>query len=169
MVAQAWLEGVRTFDGRPAAARACSGTAGSRRGVHSSSWMVGHKIPVGDAMAVAIDYIKTHGTALFDGISIVIRGRVDGVTACCAPCPAAALIARHGGLAWVLRRSWTLAVFVALALLFILNQGYWLATLETCRWSWSPRCALAADRRAVRHRRRASAAACTRRCGRCSI
>ena len=34
-------------------------------------------------------------------------------------------------LAWVLRRSLTLTAFVALALLFILNQGYWLATLET--------------------------------------
>ena len=34
-------------------------------------------------------------------------------------------------LAWVLRRSIALAVFVALALLFIMNQGYWAATLET--------------------------------------
>jgi ABC-type proline/glycine betaine transport system permease subunit len=34
-------------------------------------------------------------------------------------------------LAWVLRRSLPLAAFVAASLLFILNQGYWQATLET--------------------------------------
>jgi choline ABC transporter permease protein len=45
--------------------------------------------------------------------------------------PAAALIAALAGLAWFLRRSIKLALFVALALLFIMNQGYWLATLET--------------------------------------
>ena len=41
------------------------------------------------------------------------------------------LIAALAGLAWFLRRSLKLVVFVALALLFIMNQGYWLATLET--------------------------------------
>ena len=30
-------------------------------------------------MAVAIDYVKTHGTYFFDGVSVVIRGMVGGV------------------------------------------------------------------------------------------
>ena len=67
----------------------------------------------------------------FDGISIVIRGTVVGVTALLRALPAPLLIVAIAALAWVLRRSWPLAVFVALALLFILNQGYWSATLET--------------------------------------
>jgi glycine betaine/proline transport system substrate-binding protein len=72
---------------RPAGAApgARGAAAASRRA--SSNGSSSHKIPVGDAMAVAIDYVKTHGTFLFDGISIVIRGMVDGVTACCARCP----------------------------------------------------------------------------------
>ena len=41
------------------------------------------------------------------------------------------MIVAIAALAWGLRRSWPLAAFVALALLFILNQGYWGATLET--------------------------------------
>ncbi len=82
-------------------------------------------------MAVAIDYVKAHGTFVFNGISIVIRGMVDGLTALLRALPALVLIAAVTVLAWVLRRSWTLTAFVALALLFILNQGYWLATLET--------------------------------------
>ena len=136
--ATAWLKanprrprpgcGSTDFDGRPAAASRAAPTA------HSGGleqWILGHKIPVGDAMAVAIDYVKAHGTFVFNGISIVIRGMVDGLTALLRALPALVLIAAVAVLAWVLRRSWTLTAFVALALLFILNQGYWLATLET--------------------------------------
>jgi len=127
---KAWLEGVLTFEGRPAVS-ALAHTAPPPRPGGFEQWIVSHKIPVGDAMAVAIDYIKTHGTYLFDGISIVIRGTVNGVTTLLRALPSPLLIAAVAALAWVLRRSLSLAVFVALALLFILNQGYWLATLET--------------------------------------
>lgn len=127
---KAWLEGVLTFDGRPAVS-ALAHTSPPPRPGGFEQWIVSHKIPVGDAMAVAIDSVKTHGTYLFDGISIVIRGMVNGVTALLRTLPAPALIVAVAALAWVLRRSLSLAAFVALALLFILNQGYWLATLET--------------------------------------
>jgi glycine betaine/proline transport system substrate-binding protein len=125
-----WLAGVLTFEGRPAATALAHAVPPPHPGGFEQ-WIVSHKIPVGDAMAVAIDYVKKHGTFLFDGISIVIRGTVDGVTALLRALPAPALIVVVGALAWVLRRSLSLAAFVALALLFILNQGYWLATLET--------------------------------------
>ncbi len=127
---KAWLEGVLTFEGRPAASALAHNVAPPRPGGFEQ-WVVSHKIPVGDGMAVAIDYVKTHGTYLFDGISIVIRGMVNGVTALLRAVPALILIVAVAALAWALRRSLSLALFVALALLFILNQGYWLATLET--------------------------------------
>jgi glycine betaine/proline transport system substrate-binding protein len=127
---KAWLEGVLTFEGRPAAS-ALAHTVPPPRPGGFEQWVVSHKIPVGDGMAVAIDYVKTHGTYLFDGISIVIRGMVNGVTALLRAVPAPILIVAVAALAWALRRSLSLALFVALALLFILNQGYWLATLET--------------------------------------
>jgi glycine betaine/proline transport system substrate-binding protein len=127
---KAWLDGVVTYDGRPAyPALAHSGPPPRPGGFEQ--WIVSHKIPVGDAMATAIDAIKTHGTYLFDGISVVIRGLVNGVTAALRMLPAPALIVGLAALAYALRRSWTLTAFVALALLFILNQGYWIATLET--------------------------------------
>jgi len=128
--AKAWLEGVLTFEGRPAASALAHTVVPPRPGGFEQ-WVVSHKIPVGDGMAVAIDYVKTHGTYLFDGISIVIRGMVNGVTALLRAVPAPILIVAVAALAWALRRSLSLALFVALALLFILNQGYWLATLET--------------------------------------
>ena len=125
-----WLAGVLTFDGRPALTALAHAAPPPHRGGFEQ-WIVSHKIPVGDAMAVAIDYVKAHGTFLFDGISIVIRGMVDGLTALLRALPATVLIVAAAALAWLLRRSLALAAFVALALLFILNQGYWLATLET--------------------------------------
>jgi len=129
-VTKAWLEGVLTFEGRPAVTALAHAAPPPHPGGFEQ-WIVSHKIPVGDAMAVAIDYVKAHGTFLFDGISIVIRGMVDGLTALLRALPATALIVAVAALAWLLRRSLALAAFVALALLFILNQGYWLATLET--------------------------------------
>ena len=127
---EAWLAGVLTFDGKPAYAALAHSALPPRPGGFEQ-WVISHKIPVGDTMAVAIDTIKTHGTFVFDGISIVIRGMVDGVTAVLRMLPAPALIMGLATLAYALRRSWTLTAFVALALLFILNQGYWIATLET--------------------------------------
>jgi glycine betaine/proline transport system substrate-binding protein len=128
--AKTWLEGVLTFDGRPAYAALAHAAAPVRQGGFEQ-WVVSHKIPVGDSIAVAIDTIKTHGTFVFDGISILIRGMVNGVTTALRLLPAPLLIVAIAALAYALRRSWTLTAFVALALLFILNQGYWIATLET--------------------------------------
>jgi glycine betaine/proline transport system substrate-binding protein len=127
---KAWLDGVLTFDGKPAYAALRSAAPPPRPGGFEQ-WIVSHKIPLGDAIAVAIDAIKTHGTLLFEGISTVIRGMVGGVTVALRALPAPALIVAFAALAYGLRRSWTLTAFVALALLFILNQGYWIATLET--------------------------------------
>jgi len=127
---KAWLQGVMTVDGKPALGALAQATPPPHPGGFEQ-WVVSHKIPVGDAMAVAIEFIKTHGTFIFDGISIIIRGTVDGILSLLRAVPAPALIVAAAALAWVLRRSLPLAAFVALAMLFILNQGYWLATLET--------------------------------------
>ena len=129
---RAWLDGVTTYDGRPALAALQGATTGEVTGVKGfEQWMSGHKIPIGDAVAVAIDYVKAHGRALFDGISALIRGSVDGLTTLLRAIPSPVLIVALGALTWLLRRSVTLVIFVMGALLFIINQGYWQATLET--------------------------------------
>src|SRR6202042_1081193 len=74
---------------------------------------------------------KTHFSALFSGISSVIRGSVNGLTALLRAIPSPLLVLGAALLSWFLRRSWPLAVFVVAALLFIMNQGYWEPTLET--------------------------------------
>jgi glycine betaine/proline transport system substrate-binding protein len=125
-----WLDGVRSFDGRSALSVLHS-AAGVSSGHAFERWVTARKIPVGDTVAVGIEYIKAHGTGFFNAIATVIRGSVNGVNAALMAIPAAALIVILAALAWFLRRSIYLAVFVIAALLFIMNQGYWLATLET--------------------------------------
>jgi glycine betaine/proline transport system substrate-binding protein len=126
----AWLQGVTTFDGHPALAA----VFGGNRLIASFSlerWLADHKIPVGDTVATFIEYVKTHFSAFFNGISIVIRGSVNGLTGLLRLTPSPLLILGAAFLSWFLRRSWALVVFVVAALLFIMNQGYWEPTLET--------------------------------------
>ena len=129
-IVAAWLDGVYTFDGRPA----LDALAGEHKAIGARSfeqWVSAHKIPVGDTVAVTIDYVKAHGRVIFDGISTLIRGTVDGLTTLLRLTPAPLLVLAIAALSLLLRRSLPLAAFVTLALLFIMNQGYWLPTLET--------------------------------------
>ena len=129
-VVDAWLAGVTTVDGKPAAgALAHAMPQLGARGLEY--WITSHKIPVGDMMATAIDAIKKHGTLFFDGVSTVIATTVNGLTELLRAVPALVFIVGATLLSGALRRSWGIASFVGLALLFILNQGYWFATLET--------------------------------------
>jgi glycine betaine/proline transport system substrate-binding protein len=126
----AWLQGVTTFDGHPALAA----VSGGNRLITSFSlerWLAEHKIPVGDTVAVVIEYVKTHFSAFFNGISTVIRSSVNDLTNLLRVIPSPLLVLGAAALSWFLRRSWALIVFVVAALLFIMNQGYWEPTLET--------------------------------------
>ncbi|MBS0580860.1 MAG: choline ABC transporter permease subunit [Proteobacteria bacterium] len=78
-----------------------------------------------------IEYVKAHGRLFFEGVSLVIRGSVEGLTALLRAIPSSLVVLGLGLLGFLLRRSWPLALFVVAALLFIMNQGYWAATLET--------------------------------------
>ena len=126
----AWLDGVTRFDGSPAPlAGEKVATAAGKRGFEA--WITAHKIPLGPAVEAAIDYVKANGKAFFAGISSVIQGSVDGANALLAAIPGLVLILAIAGVAWLLHRSVPLVLFVIAALLFIMNQGYWAATLET--------------------------------------
>src|SRR3569833_3248858 len=78
-----------------------------------------------------IEYVKAHGRVLFDAVSAAVRGSVNGLTFLLVAIPSWLLILALGGLTWIQRRSVTLVVFVVLAMLFIMNQGYWIPTMET--------------------------------------
>jgi choline ABC transporter permease protein len=125
-----WLEGVKTIDGR-IATTALAPTGKATSGVAFDDWVTAHKIPVGDTVTRFVDYLKAHGTGVFDAIAVVVRGSTTAVQRLLEFLPAPLLILVIALGAWWLRRSLPLAIFVAAALLFIMNQGYWAATIET--------------------------------------
>ncbi len=126
---QPWFDGVTTFDGHPFdIGHMHTGPGPSLKFEQRISQ---HKIPIGDWVADGIEYVKAHGTWIFDGISMIIHGSVDGMTRALRAIPSWLLVLGVSALALLLRRSWMLAVFVAAALVFIMNQGYWDATVET--------------------------------------
>ncbi len=122
-----WLEGVQTYDGRALhASVAPAATLGD-----SQTWITAHKIPIGPFMTDLVERVKTGGRGFFEGVSLVVHGAVDGLTSLLKQVPPLALVVALCGLAYGLQRSWRLALFVAAALLLIMNQGYWEAMLET--------------------------------------
>lgn len=94
-------------------------------------WITDNKIPVGDWIAAVIEWIKDNSLSFFDGLSNVVRFFVDGFTNLLESIPGPLMILLLAALAYLLRRSIGLTIFVALALLFIMNQGYWDETMET--------------------------------------
>ena len=122
-----WLEGVQTYDGGvpQSAAPIAPSAAGTQ------TWITAHKIPIGPFMTDLVERVKTGGRGFFEGVSFAVKGAVNGLTGLLKQIPPLALVVALSGLAYGLQRSWRLALFVAAALLLIMNQGYWEAMLET--------------------------------------
>ena len=127
-VRAAWVAGALRWDGRPAPAHAA---ARPGRDFQLEGWLAAHKIPLGEAMAQLVTYVKTHGTGFFDAVSLVLRSLVNGLNRLLLLVPTVVLLLAIGALTWFLRRSIMATLFVIAALLYIMNQGYWSATLET--------------------------------------
>jgi len=129
-VVETWLAGVTRIDGQ-SALQAVDGPAKVGHLSAFEDWITANKIPVGDSATTFVEYTKKHARGLFDGIAAALTGSTNVVAKILHGVPAPALILLIAALSWVLRRSIGLVVFVVLALLFIMNQGYWDATLET--------------------------------------
>ena len=82
-------------------------------------------------MADFIELFKTRSASVFDAISSGLGFVVDGTTALLTAIPGPVLVLILAALSYLIRRSWVLTAFVTLSLLFIMNQGYWDATVET--------------------------------------
>ena len=125
-----WLLGVTTFGGRPAGTTAATGPV---RGLGAAfeRRLTARKIPFGEAVASAIDWTKRHGAPAFAAIATAADAVLGAFNRLLGSVPAPLLILAAAALAWLLQRSLPLAAFVAAAMLFIMNQGYWQQTLET--------------------------------------
>jgi glycine betaine/proline transport system substrate-binding protein len=123
------LEGVTRADGSP-----IGDLSGATDGAGARSlegFVSGHKLPVGRVIGDAIQHAQENWKPFFDFVSRAVSGSVNGVHALLLALPSWLLVLAAAALAWILQRSWPLVAFVVAALLFIMNQGYWAATVET--------------------------------------
>jgi glycine betaine/proline transport system permease protein len=98
---------------------------------HLVSFITDNKVPIGPWMADLVEFIKDNTLSFFDILAASIGFVVDGFTGALEWVPEPLLIVALTLATYALRRSFALAGFVAFALLFVLNQGYWNATMET--------------------------------------
>jgi glycine betaine/proline transport system permease protein len=93
--------------------------------------IIGHKIPIGFWLNAAMNALKDSAGALFDLISETLSLLIDHTTAALGAVPPLVFCVIVAAVAYGLRRSWGVASFAVIALVFILNQGYWADTLTT--------------------------------------
>jgi glycine betaine/proline transport system substrate-binding protein len=133
----AWLEGVVALDGRPAEAaiRSSLRAEGSRRVADrieaANSWVIGHKIPLGEWLNSGVQFEMRHAQRAFDVVSNTLGWLVNSLTAALMRIPALLLIASLTIGVYVLRRRLSLAMFILGSLLLIDNLGFWDATIQT--------------------------------------
>ncbi|MGR3500523.1 MAG: choline ABC transporter permease subunit [Limimaricola soesokkakensis] len=89
------------------------------------------KIPVGAWAADGFDWLETNLAIVFDTLSWLLEGMIDGILWLLQTPPELLVIAVFVGLTYALQRRWQPALLVALGFLFVLNQGYWEETTES--------------------------------------
>jgi glycine betaine/proline transport system permease protein len=94
-------------------------------------WVAGNKLPLGEYIASFVEALTTHAAGAFDLISESLGAFITSLTQLLLWVPPLVLIVLIAGLAYFLQRSVKLVVFVVLALLLVVNLGYWEASMET--------------------------------------
>ena len=90
-----------------------------------------YKIPVGRELNAAMNALKDGSGTFFDTVSDVLSFLIDRTSEALSAVPPLLFCLLLAAVAYAIRRSWKVALFAFLALLFILNQGYWKDTIIT--------------------------------------
>ena len=90
-----------------------------------------NKIPVGQWMEAGVDWLTINAAGFFDAISIFLETVIMFLVDVFKWMPPALPIVMTAVIAWYLHRKPSLVIFVVVALLTILNLGYWQEMLET--------------------------------------
>jgi glycine betaine/proline transport system permease protein len=95
------------------------------------NWITEHKIPIGSWMEDIVDWLTYNADFIFDAISISLEWLILNVIDFFVWLPVFVPILATALIAWLIHRSIPLVIFVVVALLLILNLGYWKEMLET--------------------------------------
>jgi glycine betaine/proline transport system permease protein len=94
-------------------------------------WVADNKLPLGEHIAMFVESLTANAAGFFDLISMGLGAFITSLTNTLLWVPPLVLIALIAGLAYFLQRSVKLVAFVVLALLLVVNLGYWQASMET--------------------------------------
>ncbi|MGB0943435.1 MAG: choline ABC transporter permease subunit, partial [Marinomonas sp.] len=95
------------------------------------NWLTDNKIPLGSWMESFVDWLIDVAGVFFDFLSEVLETLILTLVGAIEWMHPLAVIAVVLVGAWFLHRSIGLLVFISLALLLILNLGYWVETIQT--------------------------------------
>ncbi|EJC6734738.1 choline ABC transporter permease subunit [Vibrio vulnificus] len=90
-----------------------------------------NKLPFGEWMEMGVDWLTLNAAGFFDAVAFFLESIILFVVELFKWMPPAMPIIATALIAWSLHRSIGLVLFVVLALLTILNLGYWQEMLET--------------------------------------
>lgn len=88
------------------------------------------RIPVGDGVKAAVDWVKTNLDGLLDVIAFVVRFLVNGLTDVLTGTPIVIVVIIAALIAWAVRSLW-LAVGTIVSFLLILSMELWIPAMQT--------------------------------------
>ncbi|MEP3428920.1 MAG: choline ABC transporter permease subunit [Roseibium sp.] len=94
-------------------------------------WLTENKLPIGPWARTFVDWLTDNAYWFFDGISLALEIMIDGILWILLTPHPLVIVVVAAGLAYAVRRTISFPAFVAVSLLFIINQGYWEETMET--------------------------------------
>ncbi|MEW1962911.1 proline/glycine betaine ABC transporter permease [Microbacterium sp. NPDC077644] len=92
--------------------------------------MDGFRIPLGQWVDVAVDWVKDNLKGLLDVISFVVKFLVDGLTDILVGTPLVVVIIIAALIAWAVRSVW-MAVGTVVLFLLILSMNLWIPSMQT--------------------------------------
>ncbi|WP_099826605.1 choline ABC transporter permease subunit [Oceaniglobus indicus] len=94
-------------------------------------WLTQTKIPIGQGARAVFDWLQINGAWFFDGLADAMDTVIDAILwAFLTPHPLI-IVAIFVAITWALQRNWRICLLIVAGFLFILNQGYWEATMES--------------------------------------
>lgn len=94
-------------------------------------WITSTKIPVGRTAKLVFDWLNIHAAAFFNALSTGMQALIDGILWLLLTPPPLVIVAIFVAIAFAIQRNWKAPLIVLVGFLFVMNQGYWQATMES--------------------------------------
>lgn len=94
-------------------------------------WITSTKIPVGRTAKLVFDWLNLHAAAFFNALSTGMQALIDGILWLLLTPPPLVIVAIFVAVAFAIQRNYKAPLIVLVGFLFVMNQGYWQATMES--------------------------------------